>query len=206
MIGIIGLGLLSTYPVGLSAQTVRYAVPELPRNNVVAATYQEPAAPPASPNADNQLSQMPPAGHIAAADAALSLSPQKPRNPEPAKGPGELPSLLTVAGSLALVLGVFLLVVWVLRQASPYGFGALPGEAFEVLGRAALANRQQVHLLRCGSKLLLVCVSPTGAETLTEITDPAEVERLSSLCRQTRSTGPATALRRVFQQVERSDA
>ena len=51
-------------------------------------------------------------------------------------------------------------------------------------GRAPLAGRQHVHLLRCGSKLLLVSVTPGGAETLTEVTDPAEVDRLAGLCRQ----------------------
>ena len=54
------------------------------------------------------------------------------------------------------MLGIFFLVVWLLRRASPRGPAALPGEAFEVLGRAPLANRQQAHLLRCGNKLLLV--------------------------------------------------
>ena len=63
----------------------------------------------------------------------------------------------------------------------------LPTEVVEVLGRAPLAGRQQMHLLRCGNKLLLVSVTPTGAETLTEVTDPVEVDRLSGLCRQAAS-------------------
>ena len=69
----------------------------------------------------------------------------------------------------------------------PQGRGILPAEAFEVLGRSPLANRQQAQLLRCGNKLLLVCVGAAGAETLTEITDPAEVERLVETCRRGRS-------------------
>ena len=110
-----------------------------------------------------------------------------------------------VGGSLAVVLGVFFLIVWALRRASPNGFATLPGEAFEVLGRAALSNRQRVHLLRCGNKLLLVSVTATGAETLTEITDPVEVDRLANLCRQARSNGAAAAFRQVFRQRENRD-
>ena len=109
-------------------------------------------------------------------------------------------SFTAVFGSLLLVLGVFLALVWVLRRASPQGAALLPPEAFEVLGRAPLANRQQAHLLRCGNKLLLVSASTTGTEPLTEITDPAEVERLTELCRRAKPTIATTALGRILGQ------
>ncbi|MEX2112680.1 MAG: flagellar biosynthetic protein FliO, partial [Pirellulales bacterium] len=51
--------------------------------------------------------------------------------------------------------------------------------------------RQQVHLVRCANKVLLVCVSPTSAQTLTEITDPHEVEQLLIVCRGPSSGGAA---------------
>ena len=126
----------------------------------------------------------------------------------PSKPPGGLQSVTTVGGSLAVVLGIFFLIVWLLRRASPGGLGILPAEAFEVLGRAPLANRQQVHLLRCGNKLLLVAVAGAGAgaKTLTEITDPAEVDRLAGLCRQARPGSPAATFRQVFRQVEDRNA
>ena len=76
----------------------------------------------------------------------------------------------------------------------------MPGEVVEVLGRAPLANRQQIHLLRCGNKLLLVSVTPTGAETLTEITDPMEVDRLAGLCQQAQPGSATAAFRKVLQQ------
>ena len=111
-----------------------------------------------------------------------------------------LPSVVTVAGSLAVVLGIFFLVARVMRRAAPPGSVALPGEVFEVLGRAPMASRQQVHLLRCGSKLVLVSVTPAGAETLTEITDPIEVDRLAGLCQQARPNSATAAFRQVFGQ------
>ena len=187
LIRIIVPALLLTYPLGLSAQVVPSAVSASSNGRVLPTAYGQPPA-----------------------DAEPPLSPPKTYNSaghsDPAKTPGGVQSLVTVVVSLAVVLGIFSLVVWALRRASPGGLGTLPAEAFEVLGRAALANRQQVHLLRCGNKLLLVSVTATGAETLTEITDPAEVDRLSDLCRQTRTNVAATALRRVFRPAEARDA
>ena len=103
----------------------------------------------------------------------------------------KLPPLVTGAASLGIVLGLFLLVVWSVRRGMPQGAGLLPTEAVEVLGRAPIAGRQNVHLVRCGNKIVLLNVSATSVETLTEISDPDEVERLYELCRQ--SAGPAKA-------------
>ncbi|MBN1396007.1 MAG: FliO/MopB family protein [Pirellulales bacterium] len=90
----------------------------------------------------------------------------------------------TVVGALALVLAIFFVGAWMFRRAAPAGFGVLPAEAFEPLGRARLTARHNVHLLRCGNKVLLVAVGATGAETLAEIDDPREVARLVELCRR----------------------
>jgi flagellar biogenesis protein FliO len=113
--------------------------------------------------------------------------------------PNGLQSLVTVLGALAVVLGVFFFVAWLLRKTSPHGAVVLPTEVFEMLGRAPLANRQQAQLLRCGNKLLLISVTPTHAETLTEITNPEEVDRLTKLCRQNRSQTAAATFRRVLE-------
>ena len=124
---------------------------------------------------------------------------------DPNKKLDGLPSTTTVVASLTLVLGVFFAIVWLIRRTSPPGAGLLPPEAFEVLGRAPLANRQQVHLLRWGNKLLLVSASAAGTETLAEIADAAEVERLTTLCRQSRPNVATTALRQMFGQKGKSN-
>ena len=113
---------------------------------------------------------------------------------------GSPPSWVTVASSLSVVLGLFLVVAWAMRRTVPGGSLLLPGEVVEVLGRAALAGKAQVHLVRCGSKLLLVSLSPTGVETLTEITDPDEVSRLAGLCRQARPGSTTATFRHVLRQ------
>lgn len=135
-------------------------------------------------------------------------SAQEPgRLPLPAADQGDragpraypLPSVATLLGSLAVVLGLFLLLAWVLKLAMPKGATMLPRDAVEVLGRAPLAGRHQVHLIRCGNKILLVSVTPSGAETLTEITDPVEVDRLAGICYQSRPFSASANFRQLLQ-------
>jgi len=114
--------------------------------------------------------------------------------------PGSLGSVLTVAASLVFVLGLFLVVAWLLRKASPAGAAVLPKEVFELLGRAPLASRHQVHLVRCGRKLLLLSVSQAGIDSLAEIEDPVEVDRLAGLCAQAQPGSASMVFRQVFQQ------
>lgn len=140
-------------------------------------------------------------------DAAIKLPPRGRHSlSRDRSGAGRLggpQSLVTVASSLAVVLGLFLVVAWAMRRAVPGASLTLPGEVVEVLGRATLAGREQVHLLRCGSKLLLVSVSQSGVEPLTEITDPDEVGRLAGLCRQSQPGSTTAVFRQVLQQMAR---
>jgi flagellar biogenesis protein FliO len=127
-----------------------------------------------------------------------------PKQPGGASEKPNMPLWASGAGSLALVLGVFLLVVWVVRRAIPGGSAQLPREALEVLGRAPLFARNNAYLVRCGSKLLLLNVSPTAVETLTEITDPDEVDRLRALC-QRGYGGAASTFRQALAGYARHD-
>jgi flagellar biogenesis protein FliO len=133
--------------------------------------------------------------------------PRRESRPRDATAPLEgWPSLGNVAGSLGIVLGVFFALVWGLRRFSPRTGGQLPKEAFEVLGRAPLVGRRQAQLIRCGSKLLLVSIAADQIETLTEITDPADVDRLAGLCLQSHSTSASSAFRGVFEQFAKEPA
>jgi hypothetical protein len=75
-----------------------------------------------------------------------------------------------------------------------------------VLGRVPLAARQFAELLRVGNKLVLVSLTPSGAETLTEVTDPAEVDRLVGLCQQSNPYSTTKAFEQVFQQMSTEPA
>jgi flagellar biogenesis protein FliO len=120
--------------------------------------------------------------------------------PKPAAtSPGQ--ALGTVAASLGIVLGLFLVVVWGTRKLAPGGAAPLPKEAVELLGRVPLAPRQHMQLIRVGNKLLLVSLSAGSAETLTEITDPAEVEQLTALCRRGQPGSASTVFKQTLAQL-----
>ena len=105
---------------------------------------------------------------------------------------------VTTLISLAVVLGLFFAVVWVLRPA-PHASRRLPAEVIEVLGQTTLGHRQQAQLVRLGRTLLLIGVSPAGAETLAEVTDASEVDRLAALCRGPNAASAGPNFRDVLQ-------
>jgi flagellar biogenesis protein FliO len=115
-----------------------------------------------------------------------------------------LGSLHKILTGLAVAIGAFLVFAWVLRRggrAMGGRRGNLPADVVSVLGRVPLAARQFAELLRVGNKLVLVSLTPTGAETLTEVTDPVEVDRLVGLCQQHDPHSTSQAFEQVFRQL-----
>lgn len=131
-------------------------------------------------------------------------TPLPPRGPDPNSAPASTNSskvgnsLTTVVGGLAVCLGLFFLLVWVTKRNSTTATAVLPVEVVEALGRAPLSGRQQLQLLRVGRKLVLLNVTPTSAETITEITDPAEVDRLLGYCQQRKANSVTASFRDVL--------
>ena len=107
----------------------------------------------------------------------------------------------TIVSSLMIVVGLFLVMVWGTRRHLPQAATPLPDEVVRVLGRSPLAHRQTMQLVRIGNKLVLLCVTPQGAETLAEITDPAYVEQLTACCDPSRPDSMSAAFRHVLAQV-----
>ena len=144
-----------------------------------------------------------------AVPAPLPLAPRK-SNPARTIGPAAAPAaggaIGTVVGSLAIVLGLFVVLVWCSKRFAPAGSTMLPKEAIEMLGRASLTPRQQVQLVRVGNKLLVVAISSTGVETLTEITEPTEVERLAALCRRQQPASASSSFSQILGQISREPA
>lgn len=143
---------------------------------------------------------------VSASDRNLGFPTLRPPGESRLGGDGTAPavqglgSVVTVTSSLAIVLGLFFVTAWLMRRTGSGGLASLPSDVFEVLGRAPLNHRQQVHLLRCGTKLLLVSLTPDSAETLTEIDDPDEVTRLAGLCRANHAGSASAAFRQVLHQ------
>jgi flagellar biogenesis protein FliO len=114
-----------------------------------------------------------------------------------------LNTVYTVVGALAIVIGAFLLCAWLLKRSGRVAAQALPAEVVSVLGRVPLDQRQTAQLLRVGNKLVLISLSAAAAKTLTEVTDPAEVDRIVGLCQQSLPHSTTKAFEQVFQQLSR---
>jgi flagellar biogenesis protein FliO len=78
--------------------------------------------------------------------------------------------------------------------------GALPEGVVNVLGRVPLAGRQFAELVHVGNKLVLLSVTQHGVEPLTEVTDPAEIDRLLGMCRARQAKSTSTEFDQVFRQ------
>lgn len=61
---------------------------------------------------------------------------------------------------------------------------SLPIEALELLGRRTIEPKVSIHMVRCGAKILVIGVTPEGVQSLSEIVDPIEVDRLTEICHQ----------------------
>jgi flagellar biogenesis protein FliO len=171
---------------------------------LAAATGQDDQAPRAQPKLPFQIrpvsaAQRPPSATTD--DHPVPLAPPRrgaTATPTRSRGGSPASALGTVISSVAVVLGCFALLVWFTRRTRPRGYATLPGNVLETLGRAPLNGRQEMHLVRVGNKLLLLSVTATAAETLTEITDPEEIDRLSEICRQPPSDRMAASFREML--------
>lgn len=200
-----------TQPRDTPGETARYAVGSQPA---------EPAAPiPPAPKIDFAVV---PALHEAPTTSsempARRLAPPSNRSDTPSDhkakaGSGAhrlldfnvpFQSMYTVMTALAIVIGAFLLFAYALRRGARNTSGRrgmLPADAVSVLGRVPLAARQFAELLRVGNKLVLVALTPNGPQTLTEVTDPVEVDRLVGMCQQFDPHSTTKAFEQVFQQL-----
>lgn len=91
-------------------------------------------------------------------------------------------TLTVTGGGVAVAVGLVLALAWIARRCQPRAARPLPKDVVEVLGRASLGGKQTTQLVRVGAKLVLIAHTAEGAKTLTEITDPDEVQRLVAAC------------------------
>lgn len=115
-------------------------------------------------------------------------------------------SVTTVGASLGVVIGAVLLLAYIWRRAAPRSAQPLPSDVMSVIGRFPLAGRQMAQLVKLGSKLVLVSITPEGVKPITEVTDPEEVTRILGLCEQNNPHSASAAFRDVFDQLIREPA
>jgi flagellar biogenesis protein FliO len=109
----------------------------------------------------------------------------------------DLAPLISVGGTLLIVIAAFFILAMFLRKVSPPSNRPLPKDAFECLGRHYLTQKHQLQLLRVGSRIVLVSVMPDGVSTLVEITDPDEAVSLLGLCRRLDSNSSSEMFRKT---------
>lgn len=141
--------------------------------------------------------------------SASSISTAENSPAARSKSPFSLPvgQLLSTAGAgLAIVVGLFLVCAWLWRGGKHNPNAALPQEAFQVLGRAPLVGRTSAQLIRVGNKLVLVAVTAEGLQPLTEITEPAEVDRLAGLCLGGSETSSTAEFQKILRKLAQEPA
>ncbi len=108
-----------------------------------------------------------------------------------------------MSASLAIVVGGYLAFLWLVRVVNPtQSRRQLPREVVNVIGTTRFSAHQELQLVRLGCKLLLLLVGPDGTKSIGEVTDPAEVDHLVSLCNPRRSRSPLPATRPSFRAEE----
>jgi flagellar biogenesis protein FliO len=115
-------------------------------------------------------------------------------------------SIYNTVTALAVVVGLFLLCAGLVRRGATKSSIRLPEEVVSVLGRVPLAARQFAQLVRVGNKLVLLSVTSAGAEPLTEITDPVEIDRLLGLCRQNSARSSTAEFDQIFRELAQESA
>ncbi len=100
--------------------------------------------------------------------------------------------------SLVVVLGCILGCSWLLRRYSPMGRRLAAGGGLEVIGRSSLNTRQSLCVVKVGSRLLVVGLSPNHMAALDVITDPDEIARVVGQGETGRSQSISNTFGRLF--------
>ncbi|HLJ11966.1 MAG TPA: flagellar biosynthetic protein FliO [Planctomycetaceae bacterium] len=108
----------------------------------------------------------------------------------------------TTLGGLVAVLALFFVIARLVRKSAPAAQKTLPAEVMQVLGRKSLDYRHAIHLIRFGSRLLVLGSSQEGLRTLSEIADPLEVDYLAGLCKPSEPASVAQSFNQLFKKFQ----
>lgn len=133
---------------------------------------------------------------------SIPLKPSDPNSKGDIKKPtNSIGSFLGVIFSMGMVISLFLGLAWVYKKSLPKSMGRLPDEVVQVLGRTSISPRQQMYVVRFGKKLLLVSQQPGQTQTLSEISDDEEVDRLTGICESNLPSSSTQSFSDVLRQV-----
>lgn len=153
------------------------------------APFSGPSGTEISPSASREIDEPADAAGLTRRSQAESPAPLALARPGEGNGSGGLHSSGSwwgLLGALSLSAALLLAVVWGMQKIAPGAQATLPEGVVEVFGRASLGPRRFGQVVRFGDKVLLLNVTPAGCETLAEVDDPREVERIAALCERRR--------------------
>jgi flagellar biogenesis protein FliO len=107
------------------------------------------------------------------------------------------PSLLRVLGALALVLGLFLGGVWILRNGRFSILGQPRSARLNVLETRSLGARQAICVVAYGQERFLIGSSPAGINLLSHLS-PSQEDEESAMARPANGMSFAQALSQVL--------
>ena len=116
--------------------------------------------------------------------------------------PGLNESLVRMAGSLAVVLSLFLGILWMTRGRRSSKSIRLGKETLEVIGQTTLTKNHTLHVVKLGERLLLVSAGESEVTCLSEISDPVEVEQL--LATTDTDESPRSTFKALFAQYDQN--
>lgn len=185
------------------AETARHARDEKTARHPSAAPAAVAAAAPVAPSEHRALGV--PNGPLSATPVSAGPSPDgrtlvdRLRDLDPRRN-----EVMRVAGALAVVLGLMLLVRVLLRRANgALGGGSRPAGVLQVLARYPVARGQSLLLLKMSQRVLLVHHSGTTMTTLSEVTDRDEVAVLLAGMEAGSRSREAARFRSVLRSFER---
>ena len=206
-------GLLCATANSLSGQTGEPPIDYARRNRSQTTPTERtfPAQPPtrtASPDANRQLGANAGAAAVRAGQSPSSRQPIQLKRRSAGKDSSSnktshkkpIASVWKTFSVLGFVIALILLAAKLFQRHAPNAVTRIPTEAIEILGRRPVDQRQSIHLVRCGSRILVLGSSANGLTTLAEVTDPVEVDYLAGLCRQDdKDVGIIRTFRDMFQ-------
>lgn len=86
------------------------------------------------------------------------------------------PSLLRVFGALALVVGLFLAGVWLVRNGRFSAFGQSRSTRLSLLETRSLGGRQSLHVVAYGQERFLIGATPAGINLLSHLAPQEDSE------------------------------
>jgi Flagellar biogenesis protein len=175
--------------IAISTTKIAYTQTQPWPNSNPATQYQAPPWNAAGSTTPDRLKIKPVDGDVLKTDGSASKS----------RAPGSTMSVAWTLGCLAFICAFMIVGARLFKKKMGISSQALPVEVLNLLGRKQLTPTQQIYLVRLGPKVVMIGAGPDGLRTLSEITDPVEVDLMTGLCLQKDEPTSPQQFLRLFQ-------